>query len=162
MGLPKSGYGILGLPYHYYGISYEDTKLVPTRQKVIEESIDRAPTSGVLLVSGSAAAVVNQLLYKRKVVGISFSELFDHRFGDESSGSYPNSPVVLIYAIGLEAAKSKEYSSTILNSLLSYYKARETLVILETHLTPSNFQTTYGLTIKNTISIPPKEDEAWV
>lgn len=163
MNLPKSAYSILGLPAHYHGITYEDTKLVPTRQKAIEESINRAPSSGLLLVSGTASPIVNQCISMgKKTIGISFPELFDERFNSGDNDSHPNSPVVLVFDVGLEAAKSKEFSATILNSIISYYKSRETLLIIETQLTPSNFVTTYGLSIKNTLTIPQKEEEAWV
>lgn len=163
MTLPKSAYSILGIPRFYADIAYEGTTLLPTKQLAIRESIAKAPTQGLLLVSGCAAPVVNQLFaLDRKVVGISFSELFDDRFKSGDNDSYPQSPVVLLYAIGLEAAKDKAFSMTILNSIISYYKARETLLILETHLTPSNFQTAYGLTVKNVLSINLKEAETWV
>lgn len=163
MILPKSAFQILGIPMHYHGITYKDTKLVITRQKAVEESMQRAPASGVLLVSGCAAPIVNQMFaMDRKVIGLSFSELFDSRFSSENNDSYPNSPVVLIHSIGLESAKDKSYSATILNSMLSFYRARDTLVLLETPLTVSNFTTTYGLSIANTISIPMQEEAKWV
>lgn len=163
MILPKSAFIVLGIPGHYHGVTYKDTKLVPTRQKAIEESIGRAPSSGVLLVSGTAAPIVNQFItIGKKTIGISFPELFDDRFNSGDNDSHPNASVVLLYDIGLEAAKSKEFSATILNSIISYYKSRETLLILETQLSVSNFTTTYGLSIKNTLSIPIKEEEAWV
>jgi len=162
MKLSKSAYSILGLPQFYCGITYSDTKLVPTKQKSLEESIAKAPSSGILLISGCSAPIVNQLFeLDRKVVGISFPESFDDRFSSNDT-SYPNSPVVLLYDIGLEAAKDKAYSTTILNSIISYYRARDTLLLLETQLTPSNFQTTYGLSIKNTIIIPLREEESWL
>lgn len=163
MKIPRSAYNILGIPQYYADISYEHTRLVPTKQLAMQESMARAPAQGVLLVSGCAAPIVNQMFdLDRKVVGLSFSELFDSRFNSESNDTYPNSPVVLIHSIGLESAKDKSYSATILNSMLSFYKARETLVLLETPLTPSNFQTTYGITIKNVVTIGLKEEEAWV
>lgn len=163
MILPKSAYVILGIPAYYHSINYGQTKLAPTRQVAIYESIQSAPTQGVLLVSGCAAPIVNQLFdMNRKVIGISFSELFDARFNPETDSRYPNSPVVLVHSIGLESAKDKSYSTTILNSILSFYKARDTLVLLETPLTVSNFTTTYGIVIKNTLSIPLVEEQQWV
>ena len=162
MKLSATAFNILGLPRHYHNLNYSDTRLVPTKQKSLEESISKAPASGVLLVSGCSAPIVNQLLNQdRKVVGISFPQTFDEQFNDGDS-QYPNSPVVLLYDIGMEAAKNKDYSATIINSILSYYKARETLLILETPLTPSNFQTTYGLSVKNSITIALKEEDAWL
>lgn len=163
MILPRSAFAVLGVPMHYHGVTYKETKLVPTRQKAIEESIARAPTSGILLVSGIAAPIVNQLFsMDRKVVGISFPELFNDRFNAGDNDSYVNSPVVLVYDVSLEAAKSKEFSATILNSIISYYRARQTLLIIETPLTVSNFTTTYGLSITNTLSIPPQGEPSWV
>jgi hypothetical protein len=162
MKLPKSAYSFLGLPQYYAGLSYSDTKLVPTKQKALQESMARAPTTGTLLVSGCSAPIINQFIeLDKKCVGLSFPELFDDRFSDGDT-TYPNSPVVLIYDIGMEPAKNKEFSATIINSIISYYKARDTLLLLETQLTPSNFSTTYGLTVKNIVSIQMKEEESWV
>lgn len=162
MKLSATAFNILGLPRHYHNLTYSDTKLVPTKQKSLEESISKAPASGVLLVSGCSAPIVNQLLHQdRKVVGMAFPEVFDERFSDGDL-QYPNSPIVLLHSIGLEAAKSKDYSATILNSIMSYYRSRDTLLILETPLTPSNFQTTYGLSVKNSVTIQLKEEDAWI
>jgi hypothetical protein len=163
MNVPKTAYGILGIPQYYHGLTFEDTKVVPTKRQSITEAINKAPDSGLLLVSGCSAPVVNQLFsLDRKVVGIAFPELFDNRFKEGNNEDYPNAPVVLIYGLGLEAAVNKTFSSTVLQSVLSYYKSRPTLVILETELTPSNFITTYGITVKNTISIPLREEDSWI
>jgi len=162
MKLTKSAYIFLGLPQYYAGLSYADTKLVPTKQKAMQESMSRAPSSGTLLVSGCSAPIINQFIDEdKKCFGLSFPELFEDRFSDGDT-TYPNGAVILIYDIGMEPAKNKEFSATIINSIISYYKARETLLILETQLTPSNFSTTYGLTVKNTVTIQLKEEEAWV
>jgi len=163
MKLPKSAFSILGIPQHFYDKTWGDTKLLPTKQRAFQESISRAPISGLLLVAGTSAPIVNQMFdMDRKVIGISFPEVFDDKFNSGDNEGYPNSPVVLIYDVGLESAKNKEFSMTILNSIISYYKARETLLIIETPFTISNFQATYGLLISNTMSIPQQEDVKWV
>ncbi len=162
MILPKSAYQFLGIPTFFHGLSYKDTKLVPTKQIAMEASILRAPTNGTLLVSGCSAPIVNQMIEAgKKVVGISFPELFDARFSDDTQG-YPGGDIVLLYGIGSEPAVKKEFSSAILQSVMSYYKARDSLLILETPLTSANFQTTYGIAIKNTVVLTLQEEDAWI
>ena len=164
MELPRSAYPFLGLPEYYYGLDYKDTKLVPTKVQPLIDSINRAPEAGVLLVSGCSAPIVNQLIKGgRKAVGLSFPEYYSSTFlKNEDAMELPNASVVLVHSIGSEAANNMAYSGKLLGNILSYYKSRTTLVILETNLTLSNFQTTYSMSIKNTVTLQLREEDSWL
>ena len=162
MNLPRIAYSVLGLPTSYYGMTYKDTKLPVPRAQDLEVKIKKAPTSGVLLVSGTAAPIVNQLLEMggRKVVGLSFSDFYQSKLSNEEAMSTPIAPIVVIYGIGSEPANNTQFASKILNSLLSNYKP--CLVILETDKTVNNFQVAYSLAITNVLTIPELDTPKWV
>jgi len=162
MRLPKTLYTFRGLPSFYHGLDYTHTKLSPLKQGQLQEKISSAPLSGTLLVCGCAAPIVNQLMPVRKVTGLSFVEYFDSRLSDGDTLALPQSPVVVIYDIGSEPAKNTDYSSKLLAGIIASYKSGETLLILETQLTPTNFAQKYGVTIKNAVSLALQEEESWI
>lgn len=162
MSVPKQLYPLRGLPSYYHGLTYGDTKLPVTKVEGLVAKIDNAPERGVLLITGTAAPVVNQFMDKGvKVVGVSFIEYFESRFNEQEC-SLPSGSVVVIYDIGSEPAKSTDYSSRLLQSILATYRSVDTLVLLETNLTPTTFSQKYGTTISNSINLQLKEEETWI
>lgn len=162
MTLPRIVYSTLGLPTSYFGIGYEQTKLPAVKAQDIKAKIAKAPASGVLLISGCAGPVVNQLLEmgKRKIVGLSFSDFYQSKLSNEESMSTPMASVVVIHGIGSEPANNTQFASKVLNSLLGNYKS--CLVILETDKTVNNFQVAYSLSVANVLTIPELDTERWV
>ena len=158
----KTLYQLRGLPIYYFGLTYSDTKLPQLKYEALQLKIAKAPTSGVLLVSGCAAPIVNQLMETRKVMGVDFIEYYEERFTDKESSTLPNAPVVVLYGVGSEPARNSEYAARLLQSIIGQYKSSETLLIIETELTKSNFMTKYGIDIKNSVVVPLKEEEAWI
>jgi hypothetical protein len=160
--LPKIAYSVLGLPVHYHNVNYEDTKLIASKMSSTRDKISRAPNSGILLVTGTAAPIVNQFLdeRKRKVVGFSFVDYYNSKLSNEETMSVPNGQVIVIYGIGTEPASNPQFASKLLNALLGGFK--NSLVILETDKSVSNFQTSYGILITNSISIPEIEAAKWI
>jgi hypothetical protein len=162
MKLPKTLYIFRGLPSFYHGLTYNNTKLAQLKQEQLQEKIANAPSSGTLLVCGCAGPIVNQLMTTQKVTGLSFVEYFDSRLSDSETLALPQSPVVVIYDIGSEPAKNTDYSSKLLSGIIASYKSGETLLILETQLTATNFAQKYGITIKNSVTLPLQEEESWI
>ena len=160
--LPKIAYSMLGIPSHYHGVTYEDTKLIASKMSATRDKISRAPTSGVLLVVGTAAPIINQLLEdrSRKVVGFSFVDYYNSKLSSEETMEVPKGQVILIHGVGSEPASNPQFAAKILNGLLGGYKSN--LVIIETDKTASSFQTAYGLVIANTINIPEHEVVKWI
>jgi hypothetical protein len=158
---PKIAYTILGLPTHYHGMDYSDTKLIASRIDGIREKISKAPQSGVLLVSGTAAPIINQLIGTgRKTIGIDFVQYFNSKLSNEETMDLPRANVVLIYNVGAEPANNATFSGKLLNSLLSFYKS--SLVVIESDKTPTAFSSTYSLAIANSIIVAPKDVERWI
>jgi len=161
MSLPKIAYSMRGLPVDYWNVTYKDTKLSMAKAEELSKKIAKAPAKGILLVSGTCAPIVNQLIDAgRKVLGLSFPEYYQSKLSNEESMEIPRGSTIVIYGIGAEPANSPQFASKILGALLSSYKS--SLVILETDKTPSNFQTTYSLVLANTVSVPEADVVKWV
>lgn len=151
---------IMGMPKV---TSWEDTGIKPATLRRTQEMVRGAPMSGVLIVSGISSPVVQELFKKgRKVAAIDYVELFNARFTEEdyTLPSVREGQVTVIFNVGAEPVKNFEYTSKILQSLLSKF-GNTGLCIVETHLSPSNFNTQYGLDIKNKLIIPKKEESVW-
>jgi hypothetical protein len=153
---------VLGIPTDFYNVGYEDVKLLPTRIEAIRGKIAKAPSAGVLLVSGTAAPIINQLLdmKNRKVVGIDFVEYYNSKLSSENTIELPKASIILLYNVGLEPANNATFAGKILSSIMSMF--RSSLLIIETDKTPSSFITTYGISIVNSLIIPTKDIEKWV
>ena len=152
-----------GLPARYAEETYATTLLTKDKTATLRDSIFKIPQSARLLVSGSAGPIVNQLINEmnKKVVGCSFTEYFESKLSNEPI-SLPKASVVVIYSVGAEPARNKEFSTTILNSIIEFYRNNDTLLIFETPLTLTQFETTYGISIPNKRQIKIKPSSDWV
>lgn len=160
---PRTLYAFRGLPLYYHGLSYVHTKLPEFKAEAIKEKIDKAPSSGTLLVSGCAAPIVNQLMDKSvKVVGCNFVDYYESRFSEGDAMTLPSAPVVVIYGIGAEPAKNSDYATRLLNGIIESYRSVDTLLLFETTLTNSQFQTRYGIIVKNAVALPLIEEDTWI
>jgi len=152
---------VLGLPKI---IRINDTGAGPAVKRQVEKAIAHAPEVGRLIISGTASPVMQGLFKNgRKVAAISFLDLYNAKFTEDALELPPPraNQVTLIYAVGKEPVKNFEYSSKLLQGLMSSYESSG-LVIIETHLSPSTFNMTYGLDILNKLSIPTKNEEVWI
>jgi len=164
MALPVSSiYRVLHLPVRYTEEPYEQTTLIQSKIQDIQKKIYNAPSSGTLLISGTAGPIVNQLYEMgRKCYGISFVNFYNDKLSNEDTMLPGKVAVAVIYGVGNEPAKNSEYGSKLLGSILDYYKNKEVLVIVETPLTTSDFLVKYGIEFSNKLNIRLKKEEAWV
>lgn len=152
----------LGLPARIATETYDKVEGVRSVIEKFREKIFNAPTTGVLLISGTASPIVLQFMdMGRKVAGVSFVDYYDSQFTEDKEPP-PVKDVVLIYGVGIEPAKNPEYSGRLLNSLIDFYKNKEVLVIVETPLTLTNFAIRYGIDFSNKKALPLKKEKAWV
>lgn len=151
---------ILGLPRV---VSWEETGIKPAALRRTKEAISKAPENGKLVVSGVSSPVIQELYAQgRKIAAIDYVDIFNAKFTNEEINLPPTrvGQVTLIYNVGNEPAKNFEYSSKVLATLLSKYSATG-LVVIETSLTPSNFNLQYSLNVKNKLVIPALEEILW-
>lgn len=163
--LPLSSiYSAFHLPKRYATETYEDTELPKTQIPILTKKIYAAPKAGTLLVSGTAGPIINQLWEMgRKSYGIPFTEYYSDQFKEEKTQLPSNKvDVVVIYGIGNEQGKNPEFSTRLLTSLLDFYKSRDILVILETPMSKTDFQTRYQLDITTTLKLQLKKEQAWL
>ena len=158
----RFAYGAKQLPLRYVQETFEGTTMAKTQIKILDEKLYRAPKSGILLITGTAGPIVNHLWQQgRRVVGMSFVEYFDGRFSDDRLVPL-KADVVVLHGVGNEADGKKSFSTVLLTGIMDIYKNRETLLIIETHLSPTTFAVAYGVTIPNTKNIQMREAELWI
>jgi hypothetical protein len=156
----KALYKVYNLPDSYFGIGYKDTKLSAARQEVIAGKIENVPSKGTLVIQGTAAPVVNQLLTTdKKIRGICFTERSQSAFETYQN---PAANIIVLYDVGMEVTLNSKVSGMVLNSILKHYSGRNTLVIIETHLTKTELLSKYDLNVVNFIKIELKAQEAWI
>lgn len=156
----KKVFSVMGLPPV---VTFEETGIKAAGLKAAQNAIDHAPEKGKLVVSGVSSPILQGLFEQgRKVAAISYLELFNAKFTDKEFSMPPvrAGQVTLIYDVGREPVKDFVYSSKLLSSLINSFEASG-LVIVETHLTPSNFNLQYSFDFKNKLTIPKKEEVVW-
>ena len=141
--------------------TFDDIKLPKIKCMELKERLHKAPTSGKLLVTGTICPIVNEMFDLGKtMVGISFPEFYESRFSDEPLEKPNGAQVIFIRAVGKEPAKNSEYASKLLQGLLEYYSNH--LVIIETMFTKTSFESTYGISINNHLTLHKKEEDNWL
>lgn len=154
-------YKVLGLPMSYEGVTFEDTNLSEQKQDAIKEALDNMPDSALLIVTGTAAPIMDYFLKYRNIRGLSFSEVFDYNF-KEGELIFPDCDVMFVYGVGDEKAIKKEFPRKVLHRLLKYYHNKGISVVIETSSTASALRTAYDIDVSNKIAIGSKEKKSWI
>jgi len=148
------------IPTSYLGISYCDTALSKAKQQDLETKISQAPKKGTLVVRGTAAPVINQLVEQdRLVTGIDFVQRSQTAFELHDN---PKADVILIYGLGSEISVNHNVSRQVLQNLLAYYSKTDTLVVIETQLTKSDLRNNYDFIPTNFLTIQEQPEEVWI
>ena len=149
-----------GIPVSYIGCSYKDLELSATRAKSLEKKLKAAPKSGLLVVKGVAAPVINQQVELGKsVAGINFAERSNSAF---ESFTNPKADIILVYGIGDEVTTNYNISRQVLNGILAYYKHRDTLVVIETVFGKTELRNNYDLTPTNFLTLEEKPEVSFL
>lgn len=150
------------LPASFDSVDYAATGLSKPRQGILHKKVAEAPMSGSLFVQGTAAPVINQLLdMGRKTRGIDFVDYVRNTFSDESL-SLLEADVVLLYGVGNELSTNTNFSGKVLRHIITHYKKRGTLLVVESPLTASNVMTSYDVTFTNKTVIPETAEASWI
>jgi len=156
----KLVYTYYKLPVTYLNLNYEDTRISLARAKQLQGKISQAPKTGLLVIKGTAAPVINQLVDEgREVRGIDFTERANAAFEQHDN---PQADVVLIHSVGAEVTTNYNISRQILHALITHYKKEETLLIIETDFTKSELRNHYDLTPTNFLSLELKDQPTFI
>lgn len=151
---------IYGLPPSYASVTYKDTGLVQVRQEQLEAKVSKAPNSGSLTVTGTAAPLATQLIKEgRTVRGINFLDRSSTAFDIHQN---PQANIVVLYNVGVEVSLNSKVSGMVLNSIVQHYSERPTLLIIETKLSGKELLQRYDFRITNHVSIPKKDEDIWI
>lgn len=158
----KMIYRLRRLPVRLLEEPLEATTMPEVKHELFRKKLFAAPISGKLLITGTAGPVINQLYQQgRTCVGMSFVEHYTAKLQGEAD-SIPKGEVLLLYGVGNEPARNAEYSTRLLEGIIDHCKNKDILLIVETHLSATNFNVKYGLKFDNKITLQLKEDAVWM
>ena len=158
----KMVYRMRRLPPRLIDETLEETTMPEVKRAAFTEKLFKAPTVGKLLISGTAGPVINHLYQQgRTCAGMSFVEHYGAKLQSESDKP-PISQVILLYGVGNEPAKNSEYGTKLLEGIIDHCKNKGVLLIVETHLSLTNFQAKYGLTFDNKLNLQLKSEDIWM
>ena len=161
--MKKLKFPFLGLPRRFVDETLEKTTLAKARYKHFNDVMFKAPQEGVLLVSGTCGPVVNHLYEQgRDITGVNFVEYYEATFTENGRGSLPKSDVLVVYSVGAEPAKSKDFGTKLLGLIMEHAKNNNQLLVLETHLSKRDFEVSYGISIVNHYKLELKKEQIWV
>ncbi len=155
----KMIYSLNNIPLEFIGQKLEDY-IPPTKLTSIKKKLTNMPTSGRLLINGTAGPVINLLSPDKKVFGIDFVQYYNCQFTDKDYYVPKNYDIYYIYNVGKEPAKTTTYSSKLLESFMAIHK--DAFIIVETSLNKTEFERTYQMSFINQLTIKPKKEEKWL
>ena len=154
----KTLYSLHGIPLEALDIRLEDV-LPKTKAAQLRAKLKNTPKKGVLLVSGTALPIVNEIFSSKPVVGIDFVSYYQSQFSEEKT-YVPKADRYYLYNIGKEPAKSTSYAIKLIEAFLALHK--ESFIILETSLSKTEFERQYQMSFVNYLAIKPKKEDKWV
>ena len=155
-------YKIKRLPVRLLDENLEDTTMAEVKYESFRQKMFKAPVTGKLLVSGTAGPVINHLYEQgRTCAGMSFVEHYSSKLQGDAD-TPPIAEVILLYGIGNEPAKNSEYATKLLEGILDHCKNKKVLLVVETHLSVTNFHTKYGIQFDNKLNIQLKAEDIWM
>lgn len=158
----KRIYRLRKLPVRLLDEGLDSTTMPEVKHEGFRQKIFLAPSSGKLLVTGTAGPVINQLYQQgRTCVGMSFVDHYTAKLQGETDRP-PIGEVLLLYGVGNEPAKNSEYATRLIEGVIDYCNNHNVLLIIETHLSATNFTVKYGLKFDNKIVLQLKEGAIWM
>lgn len=155
-------YKIRRLPVRLLDETLEATTMPEVKREGFSQKMFKAPETGKLLVVGTAGPVINHLYEQgRSCAGMSFVEHFGAKLQGEVDKP-PVSDVILLYGVGNEPAKNAEYATKLLEGIIDHCKNKKVLLVVETHLSVTNFHTKYGIQFDNKLTLQLKSEDVWM
>jgi hypothetical protein len=152
-----------GLPMSWASIDRDDfsitsNKLETLVGKFIElKSIDKP----VKVYSNNIKVIVKEIFDVIDIQGVDFIKYFENAFNNQGSFTLPTQgKVVVIYNVGLERAVNTQFSSKLLKGLIQQIQESNKHIVVDSHLTYSEFFKQYQIDFVNKIRIPAKPEEA--
>lgn len=152
-------YAVYGLPPAYSLQNPWDTLDVSKEEQQRITEAFKSPISSTVFVQGSAAPIIQQLLAQKvKVRGIDFSKRQMNAFEEHNN---PEAEVILIWNVNKYSGKS-EVSINLLDNLISFYRSKNALVIVQSSESFTFMRDNYGFSTVNKLKFLPKPDTKWL
>lgn len=152
-------YAVYGLPPAYSLSNPWDTLDVSKEEQSRITEAFKNPINSTVFVQGSAAPIVQQLLNQKvKVRGIDFSKRQMNAFEEHNN---PEAEAILIWNVNKYSGKA-EVSVNLLDNLISYYRSKNALVLVQSLESFVFMRDNYGFTALNKLKFLPKPDVKWL
>jgi hypothetical protein len=109
-------------------------------------------TIGALFVQGSASLLTSKFMEFKLTKGIDFKSRLDDPFQQRGSFVNPKCDVIIVYNCDIILG-SLEVARNLMKEILRFYKSN-TLVIIESQKSHTEFRTLYDISFTNKVQIP--------
>ena len=126
------------------------------------KTLQEVQRGGVVYISGDPAVLLGSLWEEGtldKFTGLDFSDYFDSKMDKDRSARVLNPrQFTFIYGVGNESALNKAFSGQLLSSLVATCRDNEVWCFICGNMSLSKFQTDYGVSVVNSITLPNKAE----
>lgn len=152
-------YAVYGLPPAYSRENpWDSLDVSKEEQERITEAF-KEPINSTIFVQGSASPIIQQLVaQKAKVRGIDFSKRQLNAFDEHNN---PEADVILIWNVNKYSGKA-EVSINMLDNLISFYRSKNAMVIVQSSESSTFMRDSYGFTSVNKLKFLPKQEVKWL
>lgn len=151
-------YAVYGLPPAYTNLQWEDLDVTPEEVTRLSTAFS-TPINSTVFIQGIAAPIIRQLIeQKAKVRGIDFSKRQLNAFEEHNN---PDAEVILIWNVNKYSGKT-EVSMNLLENLVTYYRSKGALVLVQSNESSIFMRDNYGFTTANKVKLIKKQDPKWL
>jgi hypothetical protein len=154
----------VGLPRNWYKESKADYKISNERFRTLSEKLKHLPEKPITLyIQNGCSIFVKEIFDVYKIKGIDFVDYFKSMFDNQTEKfEIPEAVIIVVYNIGLEPALNTAYSAKLLYGLIEQIKQNDNHIFLCSHLSPSKFESEYGIDLVNKITLTKNKEEQFI
>lgn len=154
----STAYAVYGIPPTYVGITWDDIE-IPKPEKDRYINAFENPIPSTIIVQGTAAPIINQLVSKGySVSGLNLATLLANPF---DLPTVMGTDILLIHSIGKYTGKY-EIANTVLTQILQQAKSKCKFIILQSEEPWTFIRDNYGVSSQNKIKLPIAAEPKWL
>ncbi len=153
-----------GLPRNWYKEDKYDYKISNERFRMLSGKLKHLPDKPITLyIQNGCSIFIKEIFNTYKIRGIDFVNYFKNTFDNQTEKfEIPEADIIVVYNIGLEPALNTAYSAKLLYGLIEQIKQNNNYVFLSSHLSPSKFESAYGIELVNKIILTKNKEEQFI
>ena len=151
-----------GLPQSWSSVSQEDFTISDSKLAVLLKKFQDLPKlkKPIKVFSNNIKLIVRESFEYVNYSGVDFIKYFSATFNNQVDYQLPSSgDIVVIYNVGLEKVLNTQFSAKLLTGLIQQLMENNKHIVVDSHLSYSEFYKQYQIEFGNKIRIPEKKEE---